>query len=68
MKHTGYNMNLDIHELELLRETLAERISLFEIIIRGNTQRGNHDKAYSYTVKKNDLEKLLQRIEKEGLL
>lgn len=61
-------MIFDEYELELLRETLAARISLFETIIRGNTQRGNHDKAYSYTVKKNDLEKLLKRIENAGLL
>lgn len=61
-------MNLDEYELELLRESLEARISLFETIIKGNTQRGNHDKAYSYTVKKNDLEKLLKRIENAGLL
>lgn len=61
----GYSMeflHFDENELELLRETLKARISLFEIIIRGNTERGNHDKAYSYTVKKNYLEKLLERI------
>lgn len=61
-------MIFDEYELELLRETLAAQISIYEVIIRGNTQRGNHDKAYSYTVKKNDLEKLLQRIENVGLL
>lgn len=65
---TGCNMNFDEYELKLLRETLAARISLFEIVINGNTQRGNHDKAYSYTVKKNELEKLLERIENAGLL
>lgn len=41
---------------------------MFDVIINGNTQRGNHDKAYSYTVKKNDLEKLLKRIENVGFL
>ena len=61
-------MQLDEFELNLLRETLESRISLFETIIKGNTERGNHDKAYSYTVKKNDLEKLLKRIENAGLL
>ncbi len=61
-------MQLDEYELELLRESLKERILMFEVIINGNTQRGNHDKAYSYTVKKNDLEKLLQRIDNVGLL
>lgn len=61
-------MNFDEYELTLLRETLESRISLFETIIKGNTERGNHDKAYSYTVKKNDLEKLLKRIENAGLL
>lgn len=61
-------MNFDENELELLRESLKERIIMFDVIINGSTQRGNHDKAYSYTVKKNDLEKLLQRIENVGLL
>lgn len=61
-------MNFDENELELLRESLKERIIMFDVIINGSTQRGNHDKAYSYTVKKNDLEKLLKRIENVGLL
>lgn len=61
-------MNFDEYELELLRESLKERIIMFDVIINGSTQRGNHDKAYSYTVKKNDLEKLLKRIENVGLL
>lgn len=61
-------MNFDENELELLRESLKERIIMFDVIIIGSTQRGNHDKAYSYTVKKNDLEKLLKRIENVGLL
>lgn len=45
-------MQLNEYELSLLCETLKARISIFETIIKGNTQRGNHDKAYSYTVKK----------------
>lgn len=61
-------MNFDENELELLRESLKERIIMFDVIINGSTQRGNHDKAYFYTVKKNDLEKLLKRIENAGLL
>lgn len=61
-------MNFDQNELELLRESLAERIVMFDVIIKWNTKHGNHDKAYSYTIKKNDLEKLLQRIENAGLL
>lgn len=61
-------MQLDEYELSLLSESLKARISIFETIIKGNTKRGNHDKAYSYTVKKNDLEKLLKRIENVGLL
>lgn len=61
-------MNFDENELELLRESLKERIIMFDVIINGSTRRGNHDKAYSYTVKKNDLEKLLKRIENVGLL